>query len=290
MSLGKILLVEVRDKIGVPLRDLEGLWRKRGLNEKLLPTQRHPNDAFRKATPRSRRVNGLQLEPYRGPALRDLEMAVVMTRVGDQEALIGKSHRNETVIALDKTGQLHFPYGRPIEEDEQRYLAQIERSFDDSINQVIDGVLVRQAIKAQCLESKGFVIKGGVFMMPHSADLVTEGLIALAKDLNRYLPDNTQPNRTFVVGYDDTPDQRVQLKDHLNHYIRSTIEQQLRELLSYRETYKKIGKRRGSSAVKDLMNLAQLITEYESLLKESLTDLHAYMEIQKTLIYEALEE
>lgn len=286
--LGSIVMIELRNAISIPHGELKQLWQ--GLSEAHLPRARHPKDAFRKATPRNKRANGLQLEPYLDQRFlnrANLDLAVVMTRVSDAKTRVSKLHRNKLVIALDKSGAF-IPIGDPQTKEEAEYLQQIQDLFYQYTDeQAIDGTMIRRAVKDAALGAHAFDIKGGVFMFPEQSVPTAEALIALSQRLNDYLPEGTRPNETMIVDYLDTPLQRDQLKTKLDIYIRDTIEQQFAEV----QKRTKAPTARGKAGIfGELAELGVLIDTYEGILKEKLIDLRAYQQLQQAAIEAELKK
>ncbi len=288
--LGQVLMIELRDKLLVPRAELSDIWVNAGLDVGLLPAARSINDCFRKATPRTKKESGLRIEPYNGPALPDhLKMAVVLQNVEDSRYEIARDHQHRTVIALHQDGTIVYPDGKPWYTSELEFVNGIERKFNLFKAQTMDNYPVRQAVNSQALRAKGFLLKGGVFMMPSSAEVITNGIVQAVTQLNSYVQDGAK-NRTFVVNYLDGEGNREQLKQNLDYYIRQTIELQFREVLRYKETHGHLGSRAQSTAMKGLFELGETIQAYESVLQESLKELHAYVHMQQGALKSVVEE
>jgi uncharacterized protein DUF6744 len=292
MSLGQVVMIEIRDKLAVPRDELVALWTNAGLDAKILPKPRNAKDAFRKATPKTRKQTGLQLEPYNGSALTDdLVMAVILTNVSDSGYDISRNYEQRTVIALNKEDKIVYPYGKPWTYTEVDLVERVERDFQNHMDQVMDSVPVRYAVREQALKAKGFILKGGVYLMPHTSSDITAGLLQATQALNDYFPVGALQNRTFSVVYGESEKEKWQLKEHLDYYIKQDIEQNLRDLTHYVQNITKgpAGPRRSSSAMSKLMDMNLLITEYEGLLNASLSNLHAYVHMQEAIFQKVLE-
>jgi hypothetical protein len=206
---------------------------------------------------------------------------VVMTRVSDAKTRVSKLHRNKLVVALDKSGEF-VPIGEPKTREEAEYLSQIETAFREYTDeQVIDGTMIRRAVRDVAVRAKAFTIKGGVFMFPEVGVSTAQGLVALSERLDAHLSESTRPNETMIIDYLDTPLQREQLKAKLDLYVRDTVEQQLAEI----QKRTKAPSTRGRNGIfTELAELGVLIDTYERVLQEELVDLRAYQRLQQVAI------
>lgn len=291
-KLGTIVMIELRDSIAVPYRDLERQWTLLGLDPKLLPRTRSARDAFRTATPRNKAVNGLQLTAYTGKALKKegLDMAVCLSRVSDIKTSVRKKHQHRAVVGLDGHGDLVIKLpDHTIGDDETRMIGQIQSTFENMINGQIDGRQIRTAINRAAAQARAIDVKGGVWLFPEPAVATGEALVSLASFLSTYVPASGVPNETMVITYHDTPLQRDQLKAKLDAHIRDTIEGKLVELRTYAQNRKgKVGQAKQDTIMGSIVELQAMTAEYELLLKEQLTDIQTYLSIQKAMFQKEL--
>ena len=291
-KLGSIVMIELRDSIMVPRHTLEQIWHSLGLPPQLIPQGRSTKDAFRKATPRRKASKGLHLEPYTGPALKaeGLEMAVVMTHLGDDDAAIRRLHTNCIVVGLTPQGQLRVIQDRPATAAEQAYLTRIETIFHEASNKTIDGTLIRAAVKRVAEEARAFTIKGGVYMFPETTAQTASALVELADQLTPFVRGNFAPNETLVVAYNDTPMQRQQLKEKLDLYIKETVSQELSAIYAYAQrSHKPLSERKKESTLVSLGKLGVMISEYETVLGDTLDQLRTYHLQQQAFFKQELD-
>ena len=297
-KLGAIVMWELRDRLAIPLADLTDAWTGVGLDPKLLPKGRSATDAFRYATPPNRSSTGLQVERYGGPALKKqgLQMAAVVTRVGDTKSRIGKLHRGRASLALpnDFTGDLIINKPDKISADEEAYLEAIENTFKQAVEQTIDGNLVRAAFKRAALAAHAFLIRGGVFLFPETGIREAQALLGVIGVLDRYVPSHMPPNDSMWIDYLDTPLQREQLKTKLDLYIQETVESKMAELRNNVQAHqagkRKFGERAAESVLQELTDLGKTIKEYELVLSEQLDTLHLYLAGQQILFEQELKK
>lgn len=293
-DLGTILMTEVRMNIQVQPDELASLWTTYDLPTQHLPKLRHPVDAFRRAAPRNRtsaKHKGLMLVEYKGPAKEqyDLQMACVLTRSTDRSDRIEVHHQNRTVLGIDKDGNVKRidPIGHAPTVDEDAYLDAVIAQYEQ-LRKHIDGDQIRGAITKVLNDASAIWVHTTTYVVPQTQVQTARNLTGLLRALDRFVPRDHAGNRVVVIQYQDTPEQRSQLRDQIQAHVRREIEGKFVEIASAQKTRGKIGERAKDTMMADIGQLGILIAEYEQVLKESLMPVRNYLAMQQALLTQEL--
>lgn len=293
-DLGTILMTEVRTDIQIAQDDLRLLWNQRNLPPEYLPKVRHHADAFRRAAPRNRpsaKRKGLMLVEYKGPAKEqhDLQVACVLTRSADAADRIAVHHKNRTVVGIDKAGTfVTIDPVVPPDDDELAYVEDVRRQYD-ILRRSIDGDQIRSGLTRALKDASAVWVHTTTYIVPATQVETARSVAGVLKDLDRYIPQGRSGNRVVVIQYQDTPEQRNQLRDQIQHHVRREIEGKFVEIAAAQKQRGKMGDRAKDTIMADIGQLGLLIAEYEQVLKESLAPVRNYVDMQRLLLQRELD-
>lgn len=286
LLLGMVIMFEIRDRLNIPLLELRTLWKGLGLNERLLPNHRSPEDAFRKATPTKVNGSNLVVKPYKGPATisGSLIEAVVVETI-DDDTEVALHHTDVAVLYLDTQSEFQcipsgqappelWPFVHRVEHEFQRYLHHI------------DGTQMRGVIARVLREAHATRFRSGAYLVPQAQADKSAALINLIKSLNPYVKTG-DPNSLVHFYYVDTPDQRKQLRDELAEHIQREAQLVISEARALIGSGKPI-KSRDQSLRDRMIEIGFTLNSYESTLNERLTQIHSLLTLQKAALDKVL--
>jgi hypothetical protein len=285
--LGRILWFTVSE-MRINYSQLESAFQNAGIDEKYLPKEISPRDAFRRATKiaEAKRIK-LDSDRYLNLLVREVKMSdTEIVRQLVREVVDSGNVRLEylPVANLKLENDKDF-IAEPIVDqcellnDESIALLKVENEFDrckDNYN----GRHVRELVQNILSGCDPVAVRpsGGVYFIPEQYSQTVHGLSDMIRELSQYSID-TERSRMYSVPVISAEEHRVMITESLEDQVKGDSQAIITEMAKMLKDGKTITPKLAESYINKVKGLRKLVEKYEDVLSTEVLNVQSIMDI-----------
>jgi len=285
--LGRILWFSISD-CKVTYSQLESAFRNAGIDEKHLPKEISPRDAFRRATKiaEAKRIK-LDSDRYLNLLVREVKMSddEIVRQLVREVVDSGNVRLEYLPIANLKLENDKDFIAEPIisryelYNDENMALLKVENEFDrckDNYN----GRHVRELVQNILSRCDPVAVRpsGGVYFVPEQYSQTVQGLSDMVRELSQYSIDS-EKSRCYSLPVIDAHEHRVMVTESLEDQVKNESQSLVGEMAKMLKDGKTITQRTAEQYINRVKQLRTTVKKYEDMLNTEILGTQSAMDI-----------